>query len=72
MNSEIQTFECRKCSHVFNINEKDNHELICLYSLQVRADEISDIPCETCGKSIPFDTYAMHINIKSINKKAPR
>lgn len=63
MNSELQTFECRKCKQVLDLKEKDNHELICLYSLQVRADEISDIPCETCGESIPFDSYAMHINM---------
>ena len=64
MNSETNSiFECSKCKQTFNVTERDNHELICLYTLQAQPDQITTIPCETCGKSIPFSSFPMHMNM---------
>jgi hypothetical protein len=64
----MTTFECRKCKNTFNESERDKHELICLYSLQVSNEENTNIPCEKCGQSVPFESYAQHLNMCGIDQ----
>lgn len=57
------TFVCRKCKETINESDRDNHEQLCLYSLQIKPTDDVNIPCDSCGKFISFDEYAAHMNI---------
>jgi hypothetical protein len=63
-----QTFKCTNCKNQFLITDRDNHELICMYSLKIKTKDIDDIPCEKCGKTVSFDEYASHLNMCGLDQ----
>ena len=56
----MDTYKCSKCQQDIKNDERDNHELNCIYTFSTQ--EYQDlIPCEICDNLINFEDYQTHV-----------
>ena len=55
-------YTCSKCNTELSIDQRQNHEMLCLYTPSMQEME-NLIPCELCNNLISIDDYSNHISM---------
>jgi hypothetical protein len=55
-------YTCSKCNTELSIDQRQNHEMLCLYTPSMQELE-NLIPCELCNSLISIDDYSNHLSM---------
>lgn len=56
----MDTYKCEKCQKIINIDNREIHEMSCLYTFSLE-DYQNLIPCELCEDLINIEDYQNHV-----------